>query len=100
MKRRILIGIDETPMTHESCRFGAVNCLKKASIRNTYKVPMCKNCYNIWDKLKDGKNGVEYTDGDKVQIPNSCLEFSPLFNKEVSPEDDDEPTDEFYCGDY
>ena len=44
-------------------------------------------------------NGVEYTDGDKVQIPNSCLEFSPLFNEEVSSEDD-EPTDEFYCGDY
>jgi hypothetical protein len=118
MKRKILINVDEST----KCRFGAINCLQQATTRNDYDVPMCRNCFNIWDKLRD-RNTAELTNGKKVQIPMSLIGDS--HNDEINAKqdiswddawlemakkkkarwlvgetDDDEPNDEFYCGDY
>tara|TARA_B100002019_G_C21154990_1_gene540232 strand:- start:504 stop:863 length:360 start_codon:yes stop_codon:yes gene_type:complete len=119
MKRRILINVDEST----KCRFGAINCLQQATTRNDYDVPMCRNCFNIWDKLRD-RNTAELTNGKKVQIPMSLI-GDPHNDDEINAKqdiswddawlemakkkkarwlvgetDDDEPTDEFYCGEY
>ena len=117
MKRRILIGVDESP----KCRFGAINCLKQATTRNDYDVPMCRNCFNIWDKLRD-RTQTRLTSDTKVAIPASLL-GDPHNDDEINAKqeiswddawlemakkkkgrsletDDDEPTDEFYCGEY
>ena len=98
MKRRILIGIDETTTTHESCRFVAHNCLKNATTKNAYGVPMCEHCFNIWNKLRDRNDGkVRYA--EMIPLHRSPSHQKPNTKQKESSEDD-EPTDEFYCGEY
>ena len=98
MKRRILIGIDEATATHESCRFVAHNCLKKASTKNAYGVPMCEHCFNIWNQLRDRDDGkVRYA--EMISLRRNDLNLKPN-TKEKESSEDDEPTDEFYCGEY
>lgn len=94
MKRKILINVDEST----KCRFGAINCLQQATTRNDYDVPMCRNCFNIWDKLRD-RNTAELTNGKKVQIPMSLIgdpHNDDEINAKQGPEKD--LNDEFYCG--
>lgn len=99
MKRKILIGINETP-ARLKCKFGAVGCLKEASTKNTFDVPMCKFCFNIWNKLRDNTQ-TEFTHHKKVQIPISLVsdEVVKTFLKAKS-DDEEDMKDEFYCGDY
>lgn len=97
MKRRILIGIDETATPHESCKFVAHNCLKIASTKNAYGVPMCEHCFTIWNKLRDRHDGrVRYA--EMISLRRNALNPKP--NTEEKESSEDEPTDEFYCGEY
>ena len=96
MKRRILIGIDETTATHESCRFVAHNCLKIASTKNAYGVPMCEHCFNIWKQLRHRDGRVRYA--EMISLRRNALNPKP--NTEEKESSEDEPTDEFYCGEY
>jgi hypothetical protein len=48
MRRKILIP---TERVIEQCRIAAVGCLKEATNRNVYDVPMCQFCYKIWLSL-------------------------------------------------
>jgi len=94
MKRRILIGIDEST----KCRFGAHNCLKEASTENVYGVPMCEHCFNIWNQLRDRNDGrVRYA--QMISLRRDPSDSKPNIEQKKSSEDD-EPTDEFYCGEY
>lgn len=43
----------------EQCRFAAMGCLKEATNRNVYDVPMCQFCYKIWLNLRDGTSAFD-----------------------------------------
>lgn len=86
----------------EQCKFGSIYCKKDAVTENDYGVPMCRTCFNIWDKLRRN-DGAEPTNYSKVLIPKPC--FAP------NPSEDSKPTlylgerkterpenDDFFCG--
>jgi len=100
MKRRILIAIDDPVV--EKCKFGSIYCKKEAVTKNDYGVPMCRPCFNIWEKLTS-EFDTDVTNWGGVLVPKSCLEPSPSGDSEPSlklgetkterPENDD-----FFCG--
>ena len=74
--------------------------------KNDYGVPMCRPCFNIWDKLRC-RYSTDTTNRSrsygKVLIPTSCIEPNPSEDskptlklgetKTERPENDD-----FFCG--
>ena len=83
-KRRILAPKNKS---RETCKFRAVGCTELATTHNKWDVAMCQNCYGVWNSL----------------LPNTGtpLKRRPKMKlMELQREKDDEPTDEFYCGEY
>ena len=73
----------------KNCKFGADGCMLEAKTKNRFDVPMCDPCYAQWKVLVE----------PKIDWDEAWLEMVRK-KKSSSIEDDDEPTDEFYCGNY
>jgi len=95
-KRRILMPKNKS---QETCRFQAVGCTELATTHNKWDVAMCKNCYGVWNSLRPNfllKNGTPFE-----RRPKMILRPKKNYDSgELAKEEDDEPSDEFYCGEY
>tara|TARA_B100000902_G_C26818907_1_gene672916 strand:+ start:94 stop:432 length:339 start_codon:yes stop_codon:yes gene_type:complete len=108
IKRRILAPPKEEP---ETCRFRAIGCKIKATTHNEWDVAMCDTCHTIWQQLQN-ETTTQYTNGKRFMIPvdlmgkemakqiRSGKTVPKMRLRELPKEKDDEPSDEFYCGEY
>ena len=106
--RRISGPTEEEP---ETCRFRAIGCTIKATTRNDWNVAMCDTCHTIWQQLRN-ETTTQYTNGKRFMIPVDLMgkemakhiragkSVPKMQLRELPKEEDDEPTDEFYCGEY
>ena len=112
IRRKVLISIDDDEI--ENCRFRAIGCTIKATTRNDWDVAMCDTCHTIWQQLRN-ETTTQYTNGKRFMIPVDLMgkemakhiragkPVPKMKLREPLPlpkEEDDEPTDEFYCGEY
>jgi hypothetical protein len=98
MKRKILIAIEPEI---EKCKFGSIYCKEEAVTKNDYGVPMCRPCFNIWEKLTS-EFDTDVTNWSGVLVPKSCLEPSPSEGskpKKLGETKTERPeNDDFFCG--